>query len=167
MTKNPSDPVTILAELEACDTETLRKRWTQYFRFAPPPRFRRDFLLRAVAYALQERTSGGLKPATTRRLKRIAADLRERHDVKPYRVAMPAKGSRFMREWNGRTEIVERVANGYAWHGNTYSSLTAVARAITGTAWSGPAFFGLKAKRAPKPACNTDLESTLGPASWP
>ena len=164
MSTDPSAISAALAQLEVLDTGALRRRWTECFGFAPPPRFRRDFLLRAVAYALQERALGGLKPATARELKRIAADLRKGTEILPRRVALPAKGARFLREWNGETQIVECVTDGYAWRGTTYPSLTAVARAITGTSWSGPAFFGLKEKRNPKTADGASLGDALGPA---
>ena len=57
--------------------------------------------------------------------------------------AGPACGGRLLREWNGVTHIVEVEEGGYRWNGETYRSLSAVARAITGTRWSGPRFFGL------------------------
>ncbi len=69
-----------------------------------------------------------------------------------------APGSRFLREWNGVTHVVERTEVGYLWNGKVHASLSGIARAITGAHWSGPRFFGVKAapsvaadrKRGPK-----------------
>ncbi len=156
-----------LTALQALDAPALRAKWAELFGTPPPPRFRRDFLMRAVAYRMQEVAYGGLKPATARELKRIAAALRDGAAVTPRVTANPGKGTRFMREWNGETHIVERVTSGYAWRGKMYPSLSGVARAITGTSWSGPAFFGLKAKRKPRMASGDDLSASLGPALLP
>lgn len=63
-----------------------------------------------------------------------------------------AQGSRFLREWNGVTHVVERTEAGYLWKGEVHASLSAIAKAITGAHWSGPRFFGVKA--APRAAAN-------------
>lgn len=54
-----------------------------------------------------------------------------------------AIGTRLMREWNGRMHVVDVTAEGVVFDGKLYRSLTAVAKRITGTHWSGPRFFGL------------------------
>ncbi len=98
---------------------------------------------RAIAYRIQEKAFGGLSPASKRKLKDYATQLeitdRVRHDPRP--AVRP--GVRLVREWNGRTYTVTVTEDGFEHDGETYSSLTAVARVITGAHWSGPRFFGL------------------------
>ena len=126
----------------------LRAEWAKVYRTTAPRHISRDLLLRGIAYRLQERIYGGLKPSTLKRLKEIAANL-ESETEKP--MPMPASrlkpGVRLLREWQGETQIVEVLPKGFAWKGKTYKSLSAVARTITGTQWSGPDFFGLRDKR--------------------
>jgi len=94
---------------------------------------------KALAYEAQCRRHGGLSAPTRKALKRIA-------DGKP--VAEASRGSlkpgaHLVREWNGRTYQVEVTKTGYRLDGRSWSSLTAIAKHITGTNWSGPRFFGL------------------------
>jgi len=58
--------------------------------------------------------------------------------------ASPKPGTRFLRDWNGTTHVVDVTAAGYLWNGQTYRSLSAIAREITGARWSGPRFFGIE-----------------------
>jgi hypothetical protein len=96
-------------------------------------------LVGAVAYALQMRQHGLSETKLRRRL--------ERHEKEPNRAPKPAlkllSGARLIREWNGSTHTVDVTESGYRWNGEHYRSLSAIARAITGTRWSGPRFFGL------------------------
>jgi hypothetical protein len=110
--------------------------------------FSRELLVRAVAYRMQELARGGLRPEPQRQLRRIAqqfketgaATVRARPELRP--------GTRLVREWQGRTYDVLVVDNGFSWQDTRYRSLSAIARKITGTAWSGPLFFGLKPNRS-------------------
>jgi DUF2924 family protein len=96
---------------------------------------------------MQELARGGLRPEPQRQLLRIAqqfketgaATMRARPELKP--------GTRLMREWQGRSYDVLVLDDGFCWQGTRYRSLSANARKITGTAWSGPLFFGLKPNR--------------------
>lgn len=135
-----------ITALQALSTSGLRSVWEETFGRPPPKSARRDMLLRALAYRAQEQAAGGLRPATRRRLARVAEDLRDGKAVghTPPRL-LP--GTRLIREWNGETHVVEILADGFAWRGAYYSSLSAIARAITGVRWSGPRFFGLRDKR--------------------
>jgi len=103
----------------------------------------RQLLLRALAYRLQEQALGGLDRATRRRLDRAAADLAAGRPL-----AAPAPkikpGTRLLREWQGVVHEVIVLEGGLQYRGETWPSLSAVAREITGTRWSGPRFFGLK-----------------------
>jgi len=117
----------------------LRAEWAKVHRATAPRHISRDLLLRGIAYRLQERMYGGLKPPTLKRLQKIAADLEKEPESPPLQAAALKPGVRVLREWKGETHIVEVLAKGFAWQGETYRSLSAIARAITGTQWSGPA----------------------------
>ncbi|WP_119461066.1 DUF2924 domain-containing protein [Rhodospirillaceae bacterium SYSU D60014] len=139
------------AAIAQCDVPSLRAEWAALFGHAAPAHLSRDLLIRALAYRIQEQAGGGLRPATRRQLRRLADDLRTSAKTMnaPSRPTL-RPGVRLMRDWNGGTEVVEVLADGFAWRGQEYRSLSAIARAITGVRWSGPRFFGLTAPpRAP------------------
>ena len=134
----------IEAEIEALGDLSLgelRRRWRDHHGRAAPQSLRRKLLIRALAYQMQVNAHGGLSPAAARRLQAIAAG-RNTNDV-PRRAAVPEPGTRFIRDWNGATHIVDVVEGGYLWKGARYRSLSVIARTITGARWSGPRFFGL------------------------
>jgi len=152
------DPQTVerdIAALDEMDAPALRLRWQAVYGRPAPPRIREVLLRKAIAYQLQVLAFGGLKPATVRRLAKIADALREERKrrlaggaaggkldiVQPKRLAV---GTQLLREWRGATEVVDVIADGFVWRGTTYRTLSAAAFAITGTKWSGPKFFGLK-----------------------
>jgi hypothetical protein len=125
----------------------LRAEWASVYERPAPRHISRDLLLRGIAYRLQEEMYGGLKPATVKRLKQIAAAMKEGRDLPEAPKSELRPGARLLREWNGQTHIVEVVPEGFAWRGKTYRSLTMITRLITGVSWSGPKFFGLRDKR--------------------
>ena len=129
------------AELAALSTMSLaqmRDYWTQYTG-KPAPRVRSTLLRLALAWELQTAVYGGL----TRRCEQRLAWLAARNTP----AATVAPGTRLVREWNGVLHTVTITEDGtILWDGKTWRSLSQVARAITGTRWSGPAFFGLKAR---------------------
>lgn len=135
-----------VAQLKVLDLHELRARWRQLYATAPPPRFSRDLLRRAVAYRMQELVLGGLKPATRRLLQRVADESRSRKPIKlaPLRKLEP--GAILVREWKGTKHRVVILESGVRFREQRYRSLSAVARVITGNHWSGPLFFGLKAR---------------------
>jgi hypothetical protein len=103
----------------------------------------RNILVRAIACRIQERALGGLNPSTRRRLDRAAADLAAGRTAA--RLAPKIKpGTRLLREWQGKVHEVIVLEKGVEYRGKSWPSLSAVAREITGTRWSGPRFFGLK-----------------------
>ena len=137
-----------IARLRDLSLEELRAEWRRQMRTTPPACFKSDLLFRALAYQHQVKTLGGLDRATERLLDRLAeaedptavlASLRQRR-IKP--------GSELIREWAGTVHRVVVVEGGYAYLGQTYRSLSEIARLITGTNWNGPRFFGLR-ERAP------------------
>jgi Protein of unknown function (DUF2924) len=127
------------------DLPALRQHWRELDGSEPPVRMSRELLIQAIAYRMQERMFGGLSRAA--RMKLMVAGsaaaapsrprLRTQHRIKP--------GTRLLREWQGQTYEVTATAEGsFLYRGTTYSSLSEIARQITGARWSGPAFFGLK-----------------------
>ena len=137
-----------LAALKSTSTPDLKQQWRDLFETEPPP-FNRRYLESRLAYRIQELTYGGLKPETVKRLEALGEQLdggnittrRIRADLKPI------AGTRLVREWQGIEQTVTVLADGYEWQGRPYRSLSAVARAITGTRWNGWIFFGLKSRR--------------------
>ncbi len=138
MAKSDLDAAEI-ARLESLGFHELRREWRRLHQTPPPNRLSRDILLRGITYKLQEKAFGGLSKATLRKLQASAArrQVRRRPSFKP--------GTRLVREWRGQTYTVVILSEGVEWQGERYRSLSVVARAITGTRWSGPRFFGLKA----------------------
>jgi hypothetical protein len=137
-----------IARLRDLDIAGLRSRWHTVSGRRPPAHLPRHLLFRILAHRLQADRLGDLDDASRRLLDRSgspekagqnAANLvRHIADVRP--------GTSLGREWNGRLHRVTVLADGFAWNGNTYSSLSKVAFAITGTRWNGPRFFGLRDK---------------------
>ncbi len=137
-----------IRELADLSRPELTKRWRRLYRTAPPKGISRLFLTRAVAYGMQVKRYGGLKPAVRRQLRKAAdgGSARAAANLKSEKVA---PGMRLIREWNGSSHVVEVVDGGFVWNGKHYGSLSAVARAITGARWSGPRFFALTSDAAP------------------
>ena len=124
--------------LEAMDRAALLAAWSEIFGSPAPRGVSRTFLRRFLAFEIQAQQSGGL----TRHV--AAALMRPAGDAKP-KTSSPAlkPGGRLLREWNGVTHVVDVIDGGFVWKGETWRSLSAIARAITGAHWSGPRFFGL------------------------
>jgi hypothetical protein len=142
-----------IAALEAVDVAQLRARWRTLYGTEAPGRFSRDLLMRAIAYRLQERALGGLKPATRRLFERIAANTQARRPLKLALLRKLEPGAVLIREWGGVQHQVTVLESGFSFRGQHYRSLSELARHITGSRWSGPLFFGLKS-RAPQKAAN-------------
>ncbi|SIO35576.1 Protein of unknown function [Rhodovulum sp. ES.010] len=144
------DPIPArLAALKNATTLELKAQWRDLFDSEPPP-FNRRYLESRLAYRIQELAYGGLKPETIRRLERLGEEL-DGGDRKKSRLradTMPIAGTRLIREWHGVEQVVTVTADGFEWQGRPYKSLSAIARAITGTRWNGWVFFGLKNRRA-------------------
>jgi hypothetical protein len=130
-----------LAALAELDRTALLERWRMAFGRDAPPRLSRTLMEKAIAYDLQVKAFGGL-PARTRRALRAAAKADGRSSLSN----LPIRGTRLIREWHGIRHEVEVLDDGYLWRGARHRSLSAIARAITGTKWSGPRFFGLVAQ---------------------
>ena len=147
MTTHDPIPARLVA-LKTTPTPDLKQQWRELFDSEPPP-FNRRFLERRLAYRIQELAYGGLKPETIRRLKALGEEL-DGGDRKQRQIRAnlkPIAGTRLIREWQGVEHAVTVTADGFEWQGRPYKSLSAIARAITGTRWNGWVFFGLKNHR--------------------
>ncbi|KZY46900.1 hypothetical protein A3731_08775 [Roseovarius sp. HI0049] len=145
------DPIPVrLAALKTTSTPALKQQWRELFDSEPPP-FNRRYLESRLAYRIQELAYGGLKPETVRRLEKLGEQLdggdRKKSGIRADR-DRPIAGTRLIREWQGVEHVVTVTTDGLEWQGRPYKSLSAIARAITGTRWNGWVFFGLKNRRA-------------------
>jgi len=141
----PEELTHVVAGLSVLDATTLRQQWMTVCGAAPPPGLRRSLMIRAIAYRMQERALGGLKPATRRFLRQFSNDADSGRPARRSGAVTP--GTVLVREWHGTSHQVTVLETGCRWHGRRYRSLSEVARAITGTRWSGPRFFGLGGAR--------------------
>ncbi len=121
----------------------LVERWQRHYRTDPPKGISRPLLVRAIAYEMQAKRYGGLKPATDRRLRMYSNGTANGDHGGRKTAPTLQSGARLVREWNGVNHVVEVIEGGYVWNGDRPRSLSAIARAITGARWSGPRFFGL------------------------
>ena len=136
--------------LPKLDIRELREQWCRLYKADTSPRLSRELLIRAVAHRMQEVALGGLRAELQRQLHQIALELKQGGAATTRRRSQLKPGTRLMRVWRGQTHEVLVLDDGFSWQGTDYRSLSAIARKITGTAWSGPLFFGLKLNR-PRP----------------
>ena len=139
-----------IAHLRDLDLAGLRARWKGVFRRSPPLHLSRHLLLGILAYRLQADELGDLAPDTIRLLKQLGGGstveaVRLTSELSQRRTDLRV-GTILIREWNGRPQRTMVMADGFAWNGRTFDSLSAVAFAITGTRWNGHRFFGLRDK---------------------
>ena len=124
--------------------DELRAIWRQRWRHPFPKGRSADTLRRLIAWKVQAEAYGDLDRETLERLSELTRRLARGAPATPDRRDRLTVGTLFSRDWRGRTHEVTVVAEGFAYAGRTYASLSEVARAITGTRWSGPRFFGLE-----------------------
>jgi Protein of unknown function (DUF2924) len=150
LSKGRADPAvkTELDRLPTTPIAGLRKRYRELFRVEPPKAFGPDLLRRSIAHRVQEKAYGGL-PTEPRRLldQLVKAAL-----AKPNgRLQLPQRikpGSELVRTWKGKSHRVAVMADGFAYGGERFTSLSEIATRITGTRWNGPRFFGLRTKES-------------------
>jgi hypothetical protein len=140
-----------IAHLRGLDLVGLRARWQSVFQRPAPAHLTRHLLFSVIAYRLQADRFGDLDHVTRQVLDRTVTE--ETGPAMAVRLASFDKkraeltpGTVLVREWESRSQRVTVMANGFAWNGQTYDSLSKVAFAITGTRWNGPRFFGLRDK---------------------
>jgi hypothetical protein len=140
-----------IERLKSATAVDLKERWRSLYGAEPPLRISRDLLVRALAYRTQEQALGGLKPSTRRLLARVAAHASANRPVEVAPEPDLKPGTVLLREWHGTQHQVIVREDGIVFRGKPYKSLSEVAYRITGTKWSGPRFFGLKANHHQEP----------------
>jgi hypothetical protein len=142
----------VLAQIAALAKAALPDLKAQYRDLfgTEAPGINRAYLERRLGYRLQELAHGGLSQATQARLNALAQTVDKGSSPRTRMRAQdrPLAGTRLLRVWNGVEHSVTVLQTGFAYQGRPFTSLSAVARHITGTPWNGPAFFGLREKRA-------------------
>jgi Protein of unknown function (DUF2924) len=136
-----------IKELSELDRAPLLNQWRAELKETAPSHLRRQLLLPLLLYKLQEKACGGLKPEVRQRLRKLAKNFDMGSGSINANLASPLKikpGTRLSREWQSKTHHVLVSEQGFEYGGQTYQSLSHVARSITGTRWSRPLFFGLK-----------------------
>lgn len=162
MRRSGTDIADQVVSLQNLTREELATSWRKAHGSEPPKSMRHDLLVRSAAWHLQVKHFGGLSPATRRALKAAMAEVEKgmapralpsistsaEADTVSATAARQdrrsvAPGARLLRDWNGKTYVVDVIENGFVFQAKVYPSLTAIARQITGAHWSGPRFFGL------------------------
>ncbi len=131
-------------ELQRMSLPTLRKKWSDLFG-RDPGKLTKQYLVRRLAYRIQELIFGGMSRETREQLKAWAETPEKMRKKQPREKTDLQPGTRLLRDWHGNRHEVTVQANGFLFNGKTYRSLSAVARAITGRHCGGRRFFGLKA----------------------
>jgi len=133
-----------IASLWKLGIDELRERWKAMYGRAPFQEIGRSFLIRAIAYRLQEKGFGGLTPSTRRLLAHVVEETATGSSPKKPQIRKAQSGTVLIREWQGNAHRVTMLDDGVSFNGKHYRSLSEVAREITGSRWSGPRFFGLR-----------------------
>jgi len=132
-------------QIRSLGIDALRTRWRMVFGAVPPKGLSKDLIGRMIAYRIQEEAFGGLDRETVKHLDRLA------RGEKPNELKRRLQtGIVLVREYDGERHTVTVVPDGFLWRDTTYSSLSIIAQAITGTKWNGPRFFGLRVPSHPK-----------------
>jgi len=143
MARRSSDREAIEAEIDrvrSLGLDELRTLWRTTLRSSPPLAFTKDLVARFICWHIQEQVFGGLDAETAKLLDRFAqGDKLGANSSRRLKA-----GTVLVREYQGERNTVTVVQGGYVWREATYASLSTIARAITGTAWNGPRFFGLR-----------------------
>jgi hypothetical protein len=148
LTANPASPNAVqdleheIARIAFLNKDELRALWRKTKGQGPPEALSKDLIARVLAQALQEVHFGGLAPNLRRQLAAFA-------DGRSESARYVKTGSIIVREYQGQLHEVVVVPEGFFWAGQTYHSLSVIAREITGTTWNGPRFFGLLGKGKP------------------
>jgi hypothetical protein len=163
----------IIAALVELDANGLCLQWRNHLGGTPPAHLPRWLLMKILAYRIQATAFGGLDKETLRVLRQPKGHRLGSSDLHPFeaRIATTREGTKLQagallaREWNGRLERVMILDQGFAWNGETYGSLSQVAKAMTGTSWNGHRFFGLRTARSERSAMVSRRSGDCGAAS--
>ena len=157
LASNTARIIDLVNSVPALSRGDLIEGWCARYGNPPPKTISTRLLVYAAAYSAQVGRHGGLSRRSQKELLRLAGSVGAVQDSKPpgssspsahrqravRQGAAPRQGTRFVREWNGKSHVVEVVDKGFVWQGKTYRSLSAIASTITGNRWSGPRVFGL------------------------
>src|SRR5271168_3557506 len=140
--------LSIVAGLEGHDLNGVRRQWGVHLGGEPPLHLPRSLLMRVLAYRLQADAFGGLDKS----IQRMLRSNKDQDPASPFYLRTPQTrdgvgvkpGALLAREWNGKLERVMILQEGFAWNGQTFASLSQIAKAMTGTNWNGHRFFGLR-----------------------
>jgi Protein of unknown function (DUF2924) len=145
----------LVASLSHLNLDQLELQWRNHLGGSPPAHLPSWLLMRVLAYRIQAVAFGDLDRTILRRLREPGDEAYESGRARPFATRGPTtregaglrSGALLVREWKGQLERVMVLDDSFAWNGGVYSSLSQVAKAITGTNWNGHRFFGLKAVR--------------------
>ena len=135
-----------IAHLRRLSRQQLLDLWQELHKMAISPGLRREVMIPFLAYRIQEIAYGGLKTATRAELRRLARALERSPSNELLNQPRIKSGTRLSRHWHGEMHEVFVTESGFEYEGVAYRSLSEIARKVTGTRWSGPAFFGLNKK---------------------
>jgi hypothetical protein len=141
---NHRDTILDIKNLERLSRAELRMLWTKELAEKPPSSLGRDILALGIAHARQERLYGGLSRPVAKELDRLLARALGNGTPEISNQPLPRAGTILVREWQGTTHHVTVTDDSFVWNGDPHRSLSSIARAITGTTWNGPRFFGLR-----------------------
>ena len=142
-----------IAQLRSLARSELLDLWQSAYRRPAPQGLRRELLVPFLAYKIQENVYGGLKRSSRAELRRIARNLEIPERRRKVKTPIHFKaGTRLIRTWHGKPHEVTIIESGFVYRGTKYKSLSQIARNITGTQWSGPAFFGLRKSASSLPS---------------
>jgi Protein of unknown function (DUF2924) len=140
-----------LAQLSSMKKRELWALWKQLFKRTAPPQIRRELFIRILGYRIQEQAYGGLSAESRKRLRELAQQFAANPDAEMPGIRRIKPGTRLIRDWQGQPHHVTVLERGYSYAGKRFSSLSQIARLITGTRWSGPLFFGLRREHPGNP----------------
>ena len=129
-----------IAALPALNKAQLLVVWRENFSHPPPPKLRKELMVPVLAYRIQEKEFGGLSHQARKKLEELVRTL----STRKRQPSAVQDGTRLVRTWRGEVHEVSVTDSGYVYRSQQYSSLSRIAREITGTQWSGPLFFGTR-----------------------
>ena len=144
----PEDVTQLLLKLPELSKPELVAIWKQSFLTEPNDQWRKGLLLQLLSYKLQEQAFAGLGASAVRQLRQLAREVAKGSDIAASGARRLKPGTRLARSWKGQVHVVHVLEDGFDYKGARYTSLSEIARLITGTRWSGPLFFGLKPSQA-------------------
>ena len=136
--------------LSAMDKRKLLKVWDEVYQTPPHHTLRKELIVPILAYRLQEMAHGGLSNSVRRKLVFLRGASRKPHKTEVSDASGdPVNSSKLVRTWGGETHEVIMTESGFLYRGEKFKKLSPIAKRITGTQWSGPAFFGTRSKDRP------------------